>query len=88
MDLRELEQRVTRLEAEVAQIKQQLEQAAPPERDWLDDIYGAFGNDPHYDEAMRLGREYRESLRPKPRRKRADKTTGELTTKHTKRHET
>jgi hypothetical protein len=31
----------------------------------LDEIYGAFARDPHFEEAMRLGREYRESLRPK-----------------------
>ena len=39
----------------------------------LDEIYGAFENDPIYEEAMRLGREYRESLRPKAARKTARK---------------
>jgi hypothetical protein len=73
MAVQEIELRVTRLEAEMAQLKKQLEQANPPTKDWLDDIYGAFANDPHFEEAMRLGREYRESLRPKPRKKRAAK---------------
>ena len=73
MAIREIELRVTRLEAEMAQLKKQLEQMAPPTGDWLDSIYGAFANDPHFEEAMRLGREYRESLRPKPRKKRAGK---------------
>jgi hypothetical protein len=48
--------------------------AVPSQGDWLDDIYGAFANDPDFEEAMRLGREYRESLRPKARRKRIRKT--------------
>ena len=73
MAAREIELRVTRLEAEMAQLKKQLEQTAPPTGDWLDSIYGAFANDPHFEEAMRLGREYRESLRPKPHKKRAGK---------------
>lgn len=65
--------RVSALEAEVAQMKEQLAKTTDPSGDWLDDIFGAFDNDPHFAEAMRLGREYRESLRPKPRRKPASK---------------
>lgn len=59
--------RVAALEAEVERIRGQLQNAqnAPPQQDWLDLIYGAFANDPHFEEAMRLGREYRESLRPR-----------------------
>ena len=64
-----IEHRVAVLEAEVARLKEQLAKVAPPQGDWLDEIYGAFENDPIYEEAMRLGREYRESLRPKPRSK-------------------
>ena len=69
----EIESRVSALEAEVAQLKERLEKAAP-QADWLDEIYGAFADDPHFEEAMRLGREYRESLRPKASRKPAHKT--------------
>ena len=69
----EIESRVAALEADVAQLKERVEMVVPP-GDWLDAIYGAFDNDPIYDEAMRLGREYRESLRPKPARKPAGKT--------------
>ena len=64
-----IEHRVAALEAEVARLKKKLEKAIPAQGDWLDEIYGAFENDPIYEEAMRLGREYRESLRPKPRSK-------------------
>jgi hypothetical protein len=59
-----LERRVTALEGEVARLKQHLSPAPQAQLPWWERIYGAFENDPAYDEAMRLGREYRESLRP------------------------
>ncbi|HMV47503.1 MAG TPA: hypothetical protein PLD20_11370 [Blastocatellia bacterium] len=65
----QLELRVAALEAEIAQVKQQLEKLPNSQGNWLNDIVGAFDNDPIYEEAMRLGREYRESLRPQPRKK-------------------
>lgn len=34
------------------------------ETPWWERIVGTFRDNPEYDEAMRLGREYRESLRP------------------------
>ena len=66
MAVSEIEERVAALEADMARVKEQLETAAPAQKDWLDEIYGAFEGDPIFEEAMRLGREYRESLRPKP----------------------
>ena len=60
-----LEERVAVLEAEVARLKQERAQAAGPSKPWWEEIRGTFKDDPHYVEAMRLGREYRESLRPK-----------------------
>ena len=65
-----LEQRVADLEAEVATLKRKLDNldmTAP----WWEQIAGTFENDPIYEKAMQLGREYRQSLRPKasPRRK-------------------
>ena len=57
-----LEDRVSILETEVARLKEQLAaekpQNAPP---WWEWIYGTFANSPEYEEAMRLGRAYRES---------------------------
>jgi hypothetical protein len=32
---------------------------------WWEQIVGTFEDDPIYDEAMKLGRHYRQSLRPK-----------------------
>jgi hypothetical protein len=58
-----LEARVAALEAEVATLKRKLE-----ERDliapWWEQIAGTFQNDPLYERAMRLGQQYRQSLRP------------------------
>ena len=69
-----LESRVAALEAEVGRLKEQLGKPPGSQGDWLDEIYGVFANDPIYEEAMRLGREYRESLRPNAARKPARKT--------------
>jgi uncharacterized small protein (DUF1192 family) len=64
-----LEQRVAALEAEVAKLKSKLEEreASPP---WWEQIVGTFQHDPIYDHAMRLGQQYRQSLRPKSPRRR------------------
>lgn len=72
MSTAELSRRVEALEAEVAALKERLPPAAGPTGSslpWWRRIAGRFANDPLYDEAMRLGREYRESLRPKSKRR-------------------
>ena len=68
-----LEDRVAALEADVAHLKGKLEQPANSAVPWWERIAGAFENDPAFQEAMRLGRAYRESLRPKPRKRRRRK---------------
>ena len=62
----QIELRLATLEAEVAELKQQAGQAVGEQKHWVDEIYGLFAGDPDFLEAMRLGRKYRESLRPKP----------------------
>ena len=70
MAMESLEDRVTALEKEMTRLKARLEPTKETSSDWIDKIYGSFANDPIYEEAMRLGREYRESLRPKPKKRR------------------
>jgi hypothetical protein len=65
MAVAQIEQRVAALEAEVTRLKQKLEAVTQPASAWWQEIYGTFADDPLYEEAMRSGREYRESLRPK-----------------------
>ena len=68
--------RVTALETELARIKQRL-QDAPEAKKNLPDVWGSRVLTPEEEaleaEAYRLGREYRESLRPKIPRKRRRK---------------
>lgn len=56
-----LEDRVAALEAKV----DHSELAAQDTRPWWERIRGTFKDDPAYEEAMRLGREYRAALRPR-----------------------
>jgi hypothetical protein len=65
-----LEDRVKALEDEVARLKSRLDGTGKKQPDWLETAWGAFANDPIYDEAMRLGKKYRDSQRPKPAKRR------------------
>ena len=64
-----LEQRLAALEAEVAALKKENGRKQTDDRPWWEKIYGTFANDQHYEEAMRLGRKYRESTKPKQKKK-------------------
>jgi hypothetical protein len=59
----QLEERVALLEAEVTRLKHKVDRNVPV-RPWWEQIVGTFADNPAYDEAMQLGREYRDSLRP------------------------
>ena len=60
-----LEERITELETKVERLQQKHDVESPQDtRPWWEQIRGTFKEDAAYDEAMRLGREYRESLRP------------------------
>jgi hypothetical protein len=67
-----LKDRVAALEAEVARLKSKIETVATPEKPWWEQIWGSFADDPCYEEAMRLGREYRESSGSQTRKRRKD----------------
>jgi hypothetical protein len=59
-----LKQRVAALEQSVAGL-QQRQETNRSARAWLDDLYGKFAGDPIFARAMKLGRKYRQSLRPR-----------------------
>ena len=63
MSVQTLEERLTAVEIELQQIKQEKEQNKQQNKviPWWEQIRGQFKDDPMYDEAMRLGREWRES---------------------------
>ena len=65
----QLEQRMAALEAAVTTLKSQMA-ALQTSQPWWERIAGTFQHDPMYEEAMRLGRQYRQSLRPKTRERR------------------
>ena len=56
----EIEKRLAVLEAEVALLKSKVEKNGNVEKPWYKQI-PKFGGNPAYEEAARLGREYRES---------------------------
>lgn len=67
MTTKELEKRVALLEAGLAEVQKQL---PVNEKFPLEDVaWGRFAGNPIFLEAMKLGREYRESLRPKAKAK-------------------
>jgi hypothetical protein len=70
MATKSLKQRVEALETEVARLNAKVDGTTGAAMPWWKEIWGTFANDPAFEEAMRLGREWRESFRPKPRRRR------------------
>ena len=51
---------MTSLEQEIAELKALLGLAKPAKKDWESTV-GMFANDPTFDEAMELGRQWREA---------------------------
>ena len=63
-----LEKRVAALERQVALIRRPADPMTTG-REWLDDLYGKFAGDPLFSRAMKLGAQYRQSLRPHQRQR-------------------
>ncbi len=57
----QLEARVATLEAELAHLKQLLSGVIQEKTPWWLKVVGSFENDPSFDEAVRLGEEWRKS---------------------------
>jgi hypothetical protein len=56
-----LEVRVASLEAELSQLKQMLSEFFQNKSPWWSKVAGSFENDPTFDDASRLGQEWRKS---------------------------
>jgi len=59
-----IEERLARLEKQVAYLKLQLDKLAS-KASWIDQVKGSFKDDPEFEEILRLGAEIRRSDRPK-----------------------
>jgi hypothetical protein len=71
MTLAQIEQRLTMLEKAVEDLRTEVKRLPAPGERWWRNHAGRFKDDPVFEEIVRLGREYRESLRPgRPRRSR------------------
>ena len=70
MSKTEIERRLGELETEIARLKATIGRSTNAPSRWWEEIAGSFAGDKAHDEAMRLGREYRESLKPKERKRR------------------
>ena len=55
----EVEKRISILEEELSILKSKFEKIEKKDLPWWDKIAGTFADNPAYDEAMRLRREYR-----------------------------
>jgi hypothetical protein len=66
----ELAKRVEALERRVEELASMLNTDPSPKEPWWVTQAGRFKDDPYFEEAARLGAEWRQSQRPKPRKKR------------------
>jgi len=64
--IEKLEQRLAVVEAELKKIKAN---NGTLEKPWWENWFGAFENDPIFEEAMKLGREWRNGDKPKSKKK-------------------
>jgi hypothetical protein len=65
MNAANLKERMAALEAEVGRLRTKLDQQLKLSKPWTEQIAGIFADDSAFEEAMRPGRRYRESLRPR-----------------------
>lgn len=68
MKLGEIETRLEKLEEVVSQLQSQASKSSSDKQRWWVNDAGRFADDPVFDEIVELGREYRDSLKPKSRK--------------------
>jgi hypothetical protein len=69
MTTAQLAERLEALEKTVAELKSELAKTKTPTRRWWAENAGRFAGDSAFDEIVRLGRAYRESLRPRAKKR-------------------
>ncbi len=63
-----LAERVTALERRLRKVQAQLKEVRQaPQRPWWEQLAGRFKNDPLFDEVVKAGQAYRQSLTPRTR---------------------
>lgn len=67
----QLEKRVEALERAVEELRAQITTSPEKQEPWWITEAGRFANDPVFKEVVRLGREYRESLHPDRKKRKA-----------------
>ena len=60
-DQQTIEERLTQVEQELAEIKRRLAQGSEGQS-WVERIAGTFKDDPEFDEIVKLGRDFRKSV--------------------------
>jgi hypothetical protein len=73
MKIADLEKRLVTLEKQVELLKNKLANGSHVSGPWWITEAGRFSNDPIFDEIVKLGREYRESLHPDYRKKKTSR---------------
>jgi hypothetical protein len=71
MTAAQVESRLSALEQEVARLKAQVAMAPSRAHNWVEAIAGTFADDPIFEDAMRLGRKWRQAQRPRGRHTRS-----------------
>jgi hypothetical protein len=66
-----LEKRLQAVEEAVRRLQSQLEGTEDPRTMWWREQVGRFKDDPEFEEILRFGKQYRESLRPKRKKRRS-----------------
>ena len=74
MTLAQVKKRLDELERAVNDLKNKVDAGDPLKKPWWEAEVGRFKDDPMFEEAVAMGRKWRESFRPKRRKVKRDRT--------------